>query len=53
MARPEVAVCMVIEYILSAGLYSFKSLTEDTQSKLIEAYGEEFEHKVNAQLALD
>jgi hypothetical protein len=53
MARPEVAVVMVIDYILSAGLYSFKSLAEETQAKLIEAYGKDFENKVNAQLALD
>ncbi len=53
MAQVDTAVGMVIDYIVSAGLYSFKSLADETQSKLIEAYGEDFENKVNARLALD
>jgi len=52
MAGINTAVGMVVEYIVSAGLYSFKSLAEETQQKLINAYGASFEEKVNAQLTL-
>lgn len=52
MAQPNIAVAMVVEYIVTSGLYSFKSLAEETQQKLIGAYGKDFESQVNAQLAL-
>lgn len=52
MAGISTAVSMVVEYIVTTGLYSFKSLAEETQQKLINAYGAEFEHQVNAQLSL-
>ena len=49
MAKNE-AVKLVVEYIIMAGLYNFKSLAEETQHKLIEAYGTSFANCVNAQL---
>ena len=52
MAWISTAVTMVTEYIVALGLYSFKSLTEETQRKLISAYGSDFEQKVNAQLTM-
>lgn len=52
MASINTAVIMVVDYIVSAGLYSFKSLAEETQQKLISAYGANFEHQVNAKLTL-
>ena len=52
MAGINTAVTMGVEYIVSAGLYSFKSLAEETQQKLIHAYGAGFEHQVNARLSL-
>ena len=52
MAGVNTAVKLVVEYIVSTGLYSFKSLAEETQEKLISAYGLEFESQVNAQLQL-
>lgn len=52
MAGINKAVGMVVEYIVATGLYSFKSLAEETQQKLIDAYGADFEHRVNAQLSL-
>lgn len=52
MANINTAVGLVVEYIVSCGLYSFKSLAEETQQKLINAYGVEFENRVNAQLQL-
>lgn len=52
MANLSTAVGLVVEYIVTNGLYSFKSLAEETQQKLISAYGEKFEEKVNSQLVL-
>ena len=52
MANVNTAVGLVVDYILSCGLYSFKSLAEETQQKLIHAYGTDFENRVNAQLQL-
>ena len=52
MANVSTAVGLVVEYIVTNGLYSFKSLTEDTQRELIKAYGTSFEDQVNAQLIL-
>lgn len=53
MAHINTAVRLVVKHIIQNGLYSFKSLTEDTQEKLINAYGADFEEKVNANLVLD
>lgn len=50
MASFNTAIDMVVEYIVTGGLYNFKSLTEEVQQKLISIYGTEFEHQVNAQL---
>lgn len=52
MAHIDKAVGMVIEYIITNGLYNFQSLAEETQAKLISAYGKGFEKKVNAGLPL-
>ena len=52
MANVSTAVGLVVEYIVTNGLYSFKSLAEDTQQELIKAYGASFEDQVNAQLIL-
>lgn len=52
MANVNLAVGMVVEYIVKGGLYNFKSLAEETQQKLIDAYGSNFEAQVNAQLSL-
>lgn len=52
MANVSTAVGMVVEYIVSAGLFNFKSLEEGTQRALIGAYGANFEHQVNAQLTM-
>ena len=52
MANINTAVIMVVDYIVSAGLYNFKSLAEETQQRLINAYGAGFENQVNARLTL-
>jgi hypothetical protein len=52
MANVNTAVGIVVDYIVTGGLYNFKSLAEETQQKLINAYGVDFEHRVNAQLSL-
>lgn len=52
MASKNKAVGMVVEYIVAYGLYSFSSLTDDTQERLTKAYGEGFKDQVNAQLSL-
>lgn len=46
------AVKMVVKYIKENELYSFKSLTEETQAKLLSTYGSNFESKVNNCLNL-
>ena len=51
MANINTAVAMVVEYIVSCGLYNFKSLAEETQQKLVNAYGKDFETQVNNRLA--
>lgn len=51
MAKAK-AVKTVVDYIVSGGLYNFKSLEERTQQRLINAYGEDFETLVNAELKL-
>ena len=50
MANINTAVTMVVEYIVSCGLYNFKSLEEETQQKLTNAYGADFEYQVNEKL---
>lgn len=52
MTNLNMAVGMVVEYIVTAGLYNFKSLAEETQQRLINAYGTSFESQVNARLPL-
>ena len=52
MASVNKAIGMVVEYIVYCGLYNFKSLAEETQQKLVSAYGADFEHQVNARLTL-
>ena len=52
MANVSTAVGLVVEYIVTTGLYNFKSLSEETQQKLIGAYGEDIENHINAQLQL-
>ena len=44
------AVITVIEYIIENELYNFKSLSENAQEKLIDAYGPTFEEQVNKGL---
>ena len=51
-ANLNTAVSLVVDFIVSTGLYNFKSLADETQAKLISAYGESFENQVNAQLTL-
>lgn len=50
MAHVSKAVFMVVEYIISNELYNFQSLTNETQERLIEAYGSNFEVQVNKAL---
>lgn len=52
MANIETAIGMVVDYIISCGLYSFKSLSDDTQKRLKGTYGKDFGKKVDAQLSL-
>lgn len=52
MADINTAIGMVVDYIISLGLYSFKSLSDETQNKLEKTYGKDFGKKVNAQLSL-
>lgn len=52
MANINIATAMVVNYIVTNELYNFKSLTEETQQKLINVYGVDIEHYVNAQLSL-
>lgn len=52
MANVSTAVGMVVEYIVTSGLYNFKSLAEETQQALISAYGTGFENLVNKMLVL-
>ena len=40
----------VTEYIITNELYSFQSLSEETQDKLIGAYGPNFGQQVNINL---
>ena len=44
------AVITVVEYIIANELYSFQSLSEETQDKLIGAYGPNFGQQVNINL---
>ena len=44
------AVITVVEYIIANELYSFQSLSEETQAKLICAYGPNFGQQVNLSL---
>ena len=46
------AVVMVVNFIQENELYSFQSLAEETQEKLISTYGKAFESKVNNCLNL-
>lgn len=52
MANISMAVKMVVEFIQENELYSFQSLAEDTQEKLLDTYGSSFESKVNSCLNL-
>ncbi len=52
MANLSSAVFMVAEFIIKNELYNFKSLAEETQQKLINAYGKGFEQEVNQRLAV-
>lgn len=47
------AVAMVVDYIIQADLYNFKSLSEETQARLLNAYGSDFEQKVDCCLGLN
>ena len=44
------AVVTVVEYIISNELYNFQSLASETKERLINAYGSNFETKVNKEL---
>jgi hypothetical protein len=46
------AVATVTKYILEMGLYSFQSLSDETQERLEKSYGTDFGSKVDAQLSL-
>ena len=46
------AVAMVVNFIQENELYSFQSLAEETQAKLIGTYGQAFETAVNGCLNL-
>lgn len=46
------AVITVINYIIENELYSFKSLSDNAQQRLIEAYGPTFGEQVNRGLGL-
>ena len=50
MAHVSKAVFMVVEYIITNELYNFQSLANETQERLIQAYGSNFEAKVNKEL---
>jgi hypothetical protein len=50
MADKIKATAMVVEFILSSGLYDFNSLEESTQKRLITAYGPSIESDVNKGL---
>ena len=50
MAHVSKAVFMVVEYIISNELYNFQSLASETKERLINAYGSNFETKVNKEL---
>ena len=52
MANFNNAINLVVNYITSNGLYNFQSLTDETQTQLINAYGAEFEQQVNTRLIL-
>ena len=52
MANINTAVCMIVDYIVANNLYSFNSLTEETQEKLVNIYGESIERQVNSLLTL-
>ena len=53
MADKLRAVAMVANFIRENELYSFKSLTESTQKKLINTYGADIETKVNMSLGIN
>ena len=44
------AIATVIKYIITNELYSFQSLSEETQKKLVGAYGPSFGKQVNKGL---
>lgn len=50
MTNVTSAVIMVVEFIVEHELYNFKSLAEETQERLISAYGSSFEQRVNQSL---
>jgi hypothetical protein len=52
MAQKHKAVDMVVDYIIANHLYSFESLSDETQEKLANAYGEDFGNSVNRRLEL-
>ena len=52
MANIGMAIKMVVEFIQENELYNFQSLTENTQEKLLNTYGSNFESQVNSCLNL-
>ena len=44
------AIITVVKYIIENELYSFKSLSDNAQKRLIDAYGPTFEEQVNKGL---
>lgn len=44
------AIVAVVEYIIAHELYSFQSLSDKAQERLLNAYGADFGNKVNASL---
>lgn len=53
MADKIRAVAMVVNFIRENELYSFKSLAESTQQRLINAYGTDIETNVNMSLGIN
>ena len=53
MADKIKAIGIVVNFIRENELYSFKSLAESTQQKLINTYGTDIEVKVNMSLGIN
>ena len=52
MVQLNKAVLAVARYIISNELYSFKSLSDKTQERLVKRYGSKFEIDVNKAIGL-